>query len=139
MFRPWNPTKKDIEIWLERKQLKFVQKDNRSSRYTLCQYLQKYVFIDLHEAFFSYFPELLQEYILRLKDNHPTNWIILVEWITDNIAWLERVNNKFTCVVDFWLDIFIEGFITKSVVYTAKSYIVVEQDFLKRPRGRYIR
>jgi hypothetical protein len=86
--RPWNPTKKDIERWLETKQLKFVKKYNRISRYTPLQYLERYVFTDLHETFFCYFPELLQELILRLKDNHPTNWIRLVEWTTENIACL---------------------------------------------------
>jgi hypothetical protein len=34
MFRPWNPTKQEIERWLETKKLEFAQKDNRSSRYT---------------------------------------------------------------------------------------------------------
>jgi hypothetical protein len=63
------------------------------------------VFTDLHEEFFCYFPQLLQEWIFRLKDNHLANRIRLVEWTTRNIAWLERVNNKFTCTVDFWLNI----------------------------------
>jgi hypothetical protein len=55
-----------------------------------------YVFTDLHEAFFCYFPELLQEWILSLKDTHPTNQIRLLESTTESIARLERVNNKFT-------------------------------------------
>jgi hypothetical protein len=136
MFRPWNPTKQEIERWLETKQLKFVQKDNRSSRYTSCQYLERYVFTNLHEAFFFYFPELLQEWILRLKDNHPTNRIRPVEWTIENIVHLKRVNNKFMHVVDFWLDNIIAGFITECAVNTAKSYIAAEKEFLKIPRGR---
>jgi hypothetical protein len=44
--------KKEIEIWLETKQLEFTQKDNKGSRYTPLQYLHKYVFTDLHEAYF---------------------------------------------------------------------------------------
>jgi hypothetical protein len=55
MFRPWNPMKQEIEIWLETKQLEFAQKDNKGSRYTPCQYLQRYVFTDLHEAYFCFF------------------------------------------------------------------------------------
>jgi hypothetical protein len=35
------------------------------------------------------------------KDNHPNNQIIPVEWTVENIARLERDNNKFTHVVDF--------------------------------------
>jgi hypothetical protein len=68
------------------KAVRVHKKDNKSSRYTPHQYLQRYVFTDLHEAFFCYFPELLQEWILRLKDTHPTNQIRPVEWTTQNIA-----------------------------------------------------
>jgi hypothetical protein len=70
MFRPCNPTKDDIERWLEKKELKFAQKDNRSSNYTSCHYLHRYLFTDIHETFFYYSLEFLQEWILRLKENH---------------------------------------------------------------------
>jgi hypothetical protein len=51
MFRPWNPTKVDIERCLRTKELEFVQKDNRNPKIT-CKYLDKYVFSDLHDLFF---------------------------------------------------------------------------------------
>jgi hypothetical protein len=54
--------------------------------YTPCQYLQRYVFTDLHEAYFGFFPELLQEWLLRFKDTHPTNQIRKVVWTAENIA-----------------------------------------------------
>jgi hypothetical protein len=76
---------------------------------------------------------------LRLKDNHPTNRIRPVEWTTENIARIQKVNNKFTHIVDFWLDNIVAGFITKFAVDTAKSYTVAKKDFLKGLRGRYIR
>jgi hypothetical protein len=97
------------------------------------------VFVDLHEAYLCYFPELLQEWILRLKDTHPTNRIRIVEWTTDNITWLERVNNKFTCAVDFWLDSITVGIITEFSFDTTKYYTNVEHEFMKGPSGRYIR
>jgi hypothetical protein len=40
--------------------------------------------------------------------------------------------------VDFWLDNIIVGFVTEFAVDTAKSYIVVEKEFLKGSRGIYI-
>jgi len=52
---------------------------------------------------------------------------------------LERVNNKFTCAVEFWLDNITLGFITEFVVDTKNSYTATENDFLRVPRGRYIR
>jgi hypothetical protein len=55
------------------------------------------------------------------------------------IPQLPQVNNKFMCAVDFWLDSIIAWFITEFAVDTPKSYTFAEQDFLKGPRGRYIR
>jgi hypothetical protein len=75
MLRPWNPSKEEIESWLRMKELDFAQKDNRNPTVTPRKYLEKYVFIDLHEVFFCDFPHLLQEWILRLKDNHAMNQI----------------------------------------------------------------
>jgi hypothetical protein len=89
--------------------------------------------------FFYDFPHLLQEWLLRLKENHPTNRIRHLEWHPLEIAQLQQVNNKFTHAVDFWLDGIVAGFITKFVIDTTKSYIATKQDFLKGPRGRYIR
>jgi hypothetical protein len=40
--------------------------------------------------------------------------------------------------VDVWLDSITVGFITEFVVDTPNSYTIVEKDFLKGPRGRYI-
>ena len=76
MLRSWNPTKAEIERWLKTKDLEFAQKDNKNLKLTPHKYLDKYVFNDLHEVFFCDFPHVLQEWILRLKDNHPTNNII---------------------------------------------------------------
>jgi hypothetical protein len=52
-----------------------VQKDNRNLKLTPRKYLDKYIFSDLHEVFFCDFLHVLQEWILRLKENHPTNRI----------------------------------------------------------------
>jgi hypothetical protein len=59
MFRPWNPTKEEIGRWLKMKELEFAQKDSRNPKLTPCKYLEKYVFSDLHEAFFCDFLHLL--------------------------------------------------------------------------------
>jgi hypothetical protein len=55
------------------------------------------------------------------------------------IVQLQQVNNKFMCAVDFWLDNIVAGFITEFAVDTVKSYSATEKEFLKGPRGRYIR
>jgi hypothetical protein len=71
--------KEKIESWLKTKELEFTHKYNRNLKLTLCKYLDKYVFSDLHETFFCYFPHVLQEWISRLKRNHPTNRIRQLE------------------------------------------------------------
>jgi hypothetical protein len=43
------------------------------------------------------------------------------------------VNNKFTRVVDFWLDSIVAGFITEFAVDTVKSYSEVEKEFIRGP------
>ena len=138
MFRLWNPTKVEIESWLKTKELEFPQKDNKNLKLTPCKYLDNCIFSDLHEVFFCDFPHVLQEWILILKDNHPTNQIQQLKWNLAEITQLQQVDNKFTCAVDFWLDNIVAGFITKFVVDTTKSYNTVEKEFLKGPRGRYI-
>jgi hypothetical protein len=91
------------------------------------------VFTDLHEVFFCNFPHLLQEWILRLKDNHTMNRIQELEWTPVHIELLQQVNNKFTRVVDFWLDSIVAGFITESAIDTTKSYNTTEKEFLHGP------
>ena len=55
-----------------------------------------------------------------------------------DIVQLQQVDNKFTCVVEFWLDNIVAGFIIEFVVDIVKSYSTTEKDFLEGPRGRYI-
>jgi hypothetical protein len=81
--------------------------------------------------FFCDFSHFLQEWLLRLKNNHPTNEIRQLEWNPMEIMQLQKVNNKFTCLVDFWLDSIVARFITEFVVDTMNSYTAAEQDFLK--------
>ena len=123
---------------MKTKELEFAQKDRRNSKLTPRKYLDKYVFSDLHEVFLCDFPHVLQEWILRLKYNHPTNRIRQLEWNPIEIVQLQRVDNKFTCVLDLWLDNIVAGFITKFAVDTTKSYSISEKYFLKGPQGRYI-
>jgi hypothetical protein len=109
------------------------RKDNRNPKITPHKYLDKYVFSDLHEVFFCDFPHVLQEWILRLKENHMTNQIRQLEWNPVEIAQLQQVDNKFTRAVDFWLDSIVAGFITEFAVDTAKSYNAAEKEFLRGP------
>jgi hypothetical protein len=97
------------------------------------------VFSDLHEVFFCDFLHFLQQWLLSLKDNHLTNRIRQLDRNHVEIMQLPRVNNKFMCTTDLWLDSIVAGFIIEFVVDTAKYYNATKKDFLKGTRGRYIR
>ena len=130
MLTLWNPTKEKIEGWLRTKELEFAQKDNRNPRITPRKYLDKYVFTDLHEVFFCDFSHLLQEWMLRLKDNNATNWIRKIDWTPVQIEHLQQVNNKFTHAVHFWLDSIVAGFIIEFAADITKSNSATEKEFL---------
>jgi len=82
------------------------------------------LFSDLDEVLLCDFLHVFQEWLLRSKDNHPTNRIRQLEWNPMDIMQLEQVNNKFTRAVDFWIDNIVAGFITEFAVDTTKSYSV---------------
>jgi hypothetical protein len=96
--------KEEIERWLIVQELDISHKYNRIPRFNPRQYLERYVFNEIHESFFSDFTTLLQEWITQLKYTHLTNRVISMEWTEESITWLKRVNNKFTHIVDFWID-----------------------------------
>jgi hypothetical protein len=91
------------------------------------------VFSKLHEVFFCEFMRLLQEWLLRLKENHTMNKRRHLEWNPVEIVQLQQVNNKFMHIVDYCLDRIIAWFIIEFAVYTAKSYNTIEKDFLQGP------
>jgi hypothetical protein len=85
------------------------------------KYLDIYVFRSLHELFFYEFSHLLQKWLLRLKEKNPTNQMRQKEWHPMEITQLHKVNNKFTCTIDFWLDNIIARFITEFSLDTTNS------------------
>jgi hypothetical protein len=130
--------KEEIERWLIVQELDISHKYNRIPRFNPRQYLERYVFNEIHESFFSDFTTLLQEWITKLKYTHLMNRVISMEWTEESITWLKRVNNKFTHIVDFWIDNIVLGYINSFAIDTSKYYSVAEKEFIKGQRGRYI-
>ena len=60
------------------------------------------------------------------------------EWNPQLIEQLEGVNNPISRVVDFWIDIILEGYITEFVVDTITSYSEAERKKFQGPCGRYM-
>jgi len=59
----WRPTKEEIGQWLDRKEIEFYVDKNKNLHISIEKWLQRYVFIDLHEIFFDDFSNILAECI----------------------------------------------------------------------------
>jgi hypothetical protein len=64
----WRPTKEEIGWWLEMKECEFSRDQNKNPWISLEQWLQRYVFTDLHEIFFVEFLIVLVEWLQRLAE-----------------------------------------------------------------------
>jgi len=77
----WNPTKKEIEKWLDKKNHKFMMQENRNPCLSKEEWLNKYLYIDIHEIFFCNFPIELYEWLAKLT-NSQGRWKIdsIIVW-----------------------------------------------------------
>jgi hypothetical protein len=66
----WRSTKKDIVKWMERKEREFSRGENRNPQMSDEQWLQRYVFTELHDIFFGEFMIILIEWLERLVENN---------------------------------------------------------------------
>ena len=65
----WHPSKEEIEKWVQSKEREFAEQENKNPRLSIEEWLQRYIFTDLHEIFFATFPIELHEWISRLAEN----------------------------------------------------------------------
>ena len=82
----WHPSKEEIENWVESNEKEFTEQENRNPRLSVEDWLQRYIFIDLHEIFFSTFPSKLHAWLSRLaKNKTSTRSDKTVEWTLEAI------------------------------------------------------
>jgi len=65
----WNPTKKEIEDWLDQKLHEFVTQEDRTPQITKKRFLDCYVYTEIHKIFFVTFSLELYDWIARLADS----------------------------------------------------------------------
>lgn len=65
----WNPTKKEIEKWLDKKIHEFEKQENRTLQVSDEKWLERYVYTEIHKIFFESFPSELYEWIMRLANS----------------------------------------------------------------------
>ena len=69
MSYDWNPTKKEIEGWLDRRIHEFTTQENRNLRFSKEEWLNIYMYMEIHEVFFASFPTELYVWITKLVDS----------------------------------------------------------------------
>ena len=65
----WHTSKKDVEVWIESKKKEFIEKENINPNLSAEDWLQRYIFSDLHKVFFTTFPTELHAWLSRLAEN----------------------------------------------------------------------
>ena len=124
---------------MDRKIHEFTTQEKRNPRLTKEQWLDRYLYIEIHEIFLCSFLIELYKWIAKLVDDQG-KWRLdgPIVWTLELVRRLEASEDKIVCVVDHWLDCVIRGFVTKFAVDTSVSYIEVEQRFFKGTRGKYL-
>ena len=65
----WHPKLSEIDTWLESNTKEFAEIENRNPNHDSEAWLQKYIYIDVHEVFFTTFPSELHSWVERLADS----------------------------------------------------------------------
>lgn len=127
MSEHWNPTEKETEEWLDQKIHKFVIQESRTLQLSEKRWLDRYVYTKIYKIFFASFPSELYDWIMRLADSQGRYKINQpIVWTPQLVHRLEASEDKIAGVVDHWLDLIINGFITEFVVDMITSYSKAE-------------
>ena len=124
----WNPSREEIQLWVESKEKQFTERENRNPWLSVEDWLQRYLFTDLHESFFAMFASQLYAWLSRLVENETFSQRVRpTEWTLEAIQRLEQIDNPISRAVDYWLNSLLEGFVTEFAVDTLKDYSEVER------------
>ena len=101
MLYHWNPTKKGLEEWLDRKIHDFTTQENRNPRLSKEEWLDCYLYMEIHEIFFASFPSELYEWITKLENSKGRCRLKKpIVWTLDFLRRLEASEDKIMHIVD---------------------------------------
>ena len=63
----WHPKKTKIQYWVDFKPLDFAEEEIKGYQLNPTEWLGRYIYMDIHEIFFSKFPILLYEWLSKLE------------------------------------------------------------------------
>jgi hypothetical protein len=97
----WFPSKIEIQKWIEDQEKDFVEAHKKNPNISTEDWLEKYIFIDIHKIFFGGIHEELYEWLARLVDTQfEIRSTPLVVWTSEMIKKVKRVDNPISRVVD---------------------------------------
>ena len=102
----WHSMKKKIEDWLDSKMLAFAQEESAGTRLSAKNWVEEYIYYDIHEVLFIEFIVILYEWLKRLATRQ-TNFQRreAVEWSDQLVHEVINVSNDISRAVDFGLTI----------------------------------
>ena len=131
--------KKDIEDWLDSKMLSFAQEESIGTWLSTENWVDEYIYSNIHEVLFIEFPIVLYEWLTILatrKTNLRRQEV--VKWSDQLVHEVTSVGNDISRAIDFWVDSILQGYITEFMVETITSYSEVEIIFFQGPQRRYL-
>ena len=135
----WFPSKTEIQKWIEDQENDFLEAQNKNPNLSTKDWLERYIFTDIHEIFFRGIHQELYEWLARLAD---TQFEIRsrrpIVWTSTLIKKVKRVDNAISRAVDHWFDSTIGGYIIEFFVGRVESYSQAERYFFKGPRGKFL-
>jgi hypothetical protein len=135
----WFPSKIEIHKWIEDQEKDFVEAQNKKSNLSTEDWLERYIFTDIHDIFFGGIHRELYEWLSRLADTQfETKSRPPMVWTSTLIKKVKRVDNTVSREVYHLFDSTIGGYITEFVVDKVESYSQVERYLFKGPRGKVL-
>lgn len=117
-----------------------MTQENINPRVSKEQWLDHYVYAEIHKNFFALFPSELYEWIKKLENSQGRCSIDKpIVGTSELVHKLEASGHKLVWAVEHWLDQIIRGFITKFTVDMTISYNKAEWPLLKGPQGKYVK
>ena len=135
----WHPKSSEIDTWFETKTKEFTETENINPNRDSEEWLQKYIYTNVHEVFFATFPSELHPWLARLADcSGHVQSDKLTQWNQAAVQKLKNTDNVVSRAVDFWLTSLLSGFITEFVVDTVRAYREAECRFFKGYRAKFL-
>ena len=99
----WRPTRDKLNEWVMSMEKEFAERENKSPRLSIEDWLQKHIFTDLHEIFFATYANELYDWLSKLTDKNIFKKKRNIVWTPDLIQTVQNLDNPLTRIVDFWL------------------------------------